>query len=287
MRDNPIHGDERKRVLGVLSLILATMLWGTSFSFIKLSLYSIDALTYTAYRSLISVLVLLPITLFRILDKKFSYRDLVRGMIIGSTYVSGLYLQGAGTHYVTPSLSAFVTGFSTVNVHLYIAMSTRFYSARDLMSLLLALAGLYIITRPQGGSLVGVLLILASTIPWAAQIILVSRYGGGGLLEMTFGVFLVGVFLTPLSTNSLYQISLETWLYLIYLAIVCSITALLLQIYGQRFVSPKTASVIYLLEPFFAYLFSYMIGLESFDLYILVGGSMITLASYIAIRSER
>uniref|UniRef100_A0A7J3N0P9 EamA family transporter n=1 Tax=Ignisphaera aggregans TaxID=334771 RepID=A0A7J3N0P9_9CREN len=78
------------------------------------------------------------------------------------------------------------------------------------------------------------------------------------------------------------NIVLNSWMYIIYLAIACSIVASLLQVIGQRYVAPAIASVIYLLEPFFALLFSISLYGEEIDIVRIVGGIMIVLASYIA-----
>lgn len=51
--------------------------------------------------------------------EKLDLDSLRRGFLIGITYSTGLLLQGAGTYYIDPSVSAFITGLSTIHVHIY------------------------------------------------------------------------------------------------------------------------------------------------------------------------
>jgi drug/metabolite transporter (DMT)-like permease len=151
----------------------------------------------------------------------------------------------------------------------------------------MALGGLYVFTRPGGTELMGSLLVLISTFFWAAQILMISRYGKGDLNSLLVGYFLAGaLFILIAPINSLYKLSIREWLYVLYLAVFCSVIATFLQFYGQRFVSAKTASTIYLLEPYFAYLFSLVAGEDYIDYMKILGGSLIATGVYLAQYSE-
>ncbi|MEM1761952.1 MAG: DMT family transporter, partial [Desulfurococcaceae archaeon] len=78
----------------------------------------------------------------------------------------------------------------------------------------------------------------------------------------------------------------EAVIYIVYLALVCSILATFFQVLGQRYVSASTAALIFLLEPVFATQFSVLMGLETVEPYKMVGGGLILLSLYIATVSE-
>ena len=274
------------KLMGFFSLVLTTLIWGTSFAFIKLSMTEIDPFTYTAIRMLIASVALTPALLVRKLRRIVDYVSFKHGFITGLVYSTGLCLQAAGTAYTTPSTSAFITGLSSIHVHFYAAVILRVYSVLDLLALLLAITGLYVLTKPTGGLGVGELLVLASTVFWALQILLVARYSKSSLVEFLAGNFTAGILYLPLSLIQNPNLTGEILLYLVYLALVCSIGATLFQVLGQRYISATTASLIFLLEPVFAMLFSIIMELEEVDLYKVLGGALILTSLYVITISE-
>jgi len=283
----PSRASVAGKLAGVAMLVGTTVLWGTSFSFIKLSVGVMSSLEYTSYRCLIATTILAPAVLVKAVRGEFSRGDYLRGLAIGVAYALGLLLQGEGTRYTTPSISAFLTALNSINVHLYVALVEKRYHWLDALALLLAVSGLYAISMPSGGLGVGELLILLGSVAWAAQIILVSKYGRGGIVEILAGTFTPGALLSPLAAAVFGNtMNLAALAYLAYLAVICSIGATFLQVLGQRRVSPLAAAVIFLLEPVFATLFSLAMGLEELTLHKAVGGGLIVASTYIATYSE-
>ncbi len=275
------------KLLGLALLTLTTALWGTSFSFIKLSVESVPSPVYTSYRCLLSVAFLAPLALAKGLLTEFDRKSYSKGVAIGLAYVLGLLLQAEGTRYTTPSVSAFLTALNSVNVHLFVALVERRYYLLDGVAITLATAGLYVISRPSGGLGLGEVLLILGSVAWAAQVILVSKFGWSSPLELLLGTFTPGVLLTPLTLAiGTPEVGGEALLYLTYLALLCSVVATFLQILGQRYVSPVTAAVVFLLEPVFALAFSLALGLEGVSLSKGVGGGLIVASTYIATLSE-
>ncbi|MEM4914094.1 MAG: DMT family transporter [Desulfurococcaceae archaeon] len=274
------------KFLGLLSLITTTILWGTSFAFIKLSMGEVDPYTYTFTRTALATLVLTPLVARRIANRSFDSLSFKRGFITGLAYTVGLCLQAAGTAYVDPSTSAFITGLSTIHVHLYAGFVAKRYTMLDLVSLALAITGLYALTTPAGGFGVGELLVFTATFAWATQILLIARFKGSSMYEFLLGCFTVGLLYAPLSILHNPQLSTEALVYIAYLALVCSIGATFFQVLGQRYVSPETAALVFLLEPVFALVFSVLMKLEELALYKVLGGGLILVALYVATVSE-
>ena len=274
------------KLTGLASLITTTILWGTSFAFIKLSMSEVDPFTYTFVRTAIATLTLTPILLYKYFNGSIDKSSFTRGFIVGLAYSIGLCLQAAGTAYVDPSLSAFITGISTIHVHFYAAFIAKKYSLLDLAALVLAIAGLYVLTAPAGGFGAGAALVFVATFAWAAQIVLIERYRGSSTLEFLTGTFSAGLVFAPLSLAHKPVLTSEAILYLVYLALVCSIGATFFQVLGQRRVSAETAALIFLLEPVFATIFSALIGLEAMSPHKILGGSLLLASLYIATISE-
>jgi len=277
---------KKLKLYGFSSLIFTTFLWGTSFAFIKLSVGVVSPYAYVFTRTLLASIMLLPLVALKALSGSIDYTSLKRGFIVGLTYSTGLVLQGAGTAYIDPSTSAFITGLSTLHVHLYSSLIKRRYSWIDGVALFVALLGLYTISTPSGGLGVGELLVLAGTFMWALQVILISQYSYSSMLEFLFGTFLAGTIYGVATTFTGLHMTTETWLYIAYLALVCSIGATFFQVLGQRYVSEATAAIVFLLEPVFATIFSVAMGLETVTTYKVVGGALILSSLYLALYSE-
>jgi drug/metabolite transporter (DMT)-like permease len=133
-------------------------------------------------------------------------------------------------------------------------------------------------------------MVFLGSIAWAAEIILISRYSTRGVksLEFLYGVLLPATILAPyvLFIEKEVNLTIETLAYLTYLALICTLAATALQAIGQRYVSAATAAVIYLLEPVFAALFSATIYGEKIETLGALGGTLIVLASAIAVLDE-
>ncbi len=270
----------RERLIkGVLPLLGTSLFWGSSFPAIKIVVEEIGGELYTGLRSLLTILLLLPYVIYR--RNSLDWNVVKGGLLVGVAYSLGLWLQGWGTGLTTASKSAFITGMNVPFVHVYAALVLRRYDKYLALSLLLSLFGLYLLTRPDVALNIGDFLVLLGAVFWAAQIILVSRVSSADPFIIVFLEMIPGlVFLGAGSASSIkdYIIDLHVLAVLFYLAVVCTIGAFSLQVYGQRHVSSTVAAIIYLLEPVFATIFSFIVLGEVITPSQLVGASLIIAA---------
>ncbi len=279
-----------KYISGLIALTTTTILWGSSFPAIKLAVSNINEYAYVGFRSLIALVGLLPYTIYYHVNKSFNKHVVVGGLVIGITYSIGLWLQGWGMKYTTASNAAFITGLNVVFVHLYSALRHKKYSKLLGLSLTIALLGLYILTNPTTTINPGDLLVLLGAIAWAAYVILVSKYSKHNPIIVTFYAMIPPVSYTTVfiynATPSEWNKLLNTIWVLTYLAIACSDTATILQVYGQRHVRVEVAAIIYLLEPVFATILSYIILGEILQLNQFIGAILILAAMLVAVIDE-
>ena len=264
-------------VKGLLALVGTTVLWASSFPAIKIVMSTLDAYTYTWLRSLIAALSLLPYIVYSYFKGRMSVEAVKGGLFVGVAYALGLWLQGWGTKYTTASNSAFITGLNVVFVHLYVSLVEHRYSLNLLLSLVFSVTGLYLLSSPQAAVSIGDLLVLIGAVAWAAQILLLSKYSKYDPVVITFFEMMPALsFIVP-STFYLKNthVSLAILLLVVYLALVCGNGAFVLQAFGQRFVAPEIASLIFLLEPVFASLFSYIVLNETLTLLQILGAGLI------------
>ena len=273
---------------GLAALLLTAALWGSSFPVIKMAVSEVRALTYTWIRGLLAALGLAPYVALAARRGRLTRQAVLGGLLTGSVYAVALWLQGWGTAYTSASNSAFITGLNVVFVHAYTALRARRYGRELGASLLLALAGLYLLTAPSAGPGVGDLLVLAGAFLWAAQIILVDRYSQADPGVFTFFEMLPCVaFLLPDLALGWQPVELHVLGLLAYLAFFCGDLAFALQVLGQRHLSPAASAVILLLEPVFASALAFaLLGEVMLPLQAL-GAALMLAAMYVAYSGER
>jgi len=142
-----------------------------------------------------------------------------------------------------------------------------------------------LLTEPGGGLGLGEVLVLISAVFWAAQVILVSKYGGSNPILFSFFESIPAIGFILMSSNrnlsdNMLPIALP---YLAYLGLMCTDAAFALQVYGQRWLKPYEAALIFILEPVFAAFFStiilgVMLGvIEVFGAILIIAGMLTAL----------
>jgi len=277
--------DAMSALRGLTALLLTTLLWGSSFPVIKLVVVDVGGFRYVWVRGLVAFTALTPLAYTALKRGSPSKRVLVGGFATGVVYSLGLLLQGVGTGLTTASNSAFITGLNVVFVHMYVAVFEKRYSPLLGLELLLAVTGLYLLTTPMGGFSAGDFFVLASAIAWAAQVVMVSKYGGEPFTFTWMEMLPSLAFAVPdLLGSRSPEISTRSLLGLAYLGVACSAGAFTLQVYGQRFVLAEVAALIYLLEPVFASFFAWLVLGEVLTAVQAIGAVLILAATILATR---
>ncbi|RLF99528.1 MAG: EamA/RhaT family transporter [Thaumarchaeota archaeon] len=281
---DPGDDDRRPVYRGLAALLLTTLLWGSSFPAIKFVVDEISEFTYVWFRSLVALAGLTPYTLYMVFKRRLDREVVVGGFLAGIAYAVGLWLQGWGTKYTTASNSAFITGLNVVFVHLYSMLLVRRYSGRLAASLISAVTGLYLLTKPVSGFGFGEGLVLAGAFFWALQIILIDRYCEGDPLLFTYFEMMPALlFMAPSLHNGIVEIPHGMRLIaLIYLGLVCSDIAFALQVYGQKFIEAAAAGIIFLFEPVFAAFMAWLSLGETLKPLQIIGASLILLALFLS-----
>ena len=279
------------RMMGISSLLLLTLIWGTTFPEIKIVVTSIGYSYYVALRFGIATLLLSPWAFLRRSNLASTLRP---GALLGLLFFGGITLQGLGMEYTSSSNAAFITGLSVVIIYVVEVVSGREKPSRRLATaVVLSIAGLYLISFTERFEpRIGDLIVLAGAFFWAFQIISAGIYSklyaldcllylqnaftaAGGLVLISFS--------QPPTTLGLNDILLH----LLYLSTGCTILANFLQLYGQRRVRNVEAAIIYLMEPVFAAFFSYIIMGEVLTFRQYIGAALILMAMIISSLPDR
>jgi drug/metabolite transporter (DMT)-like permease len=278
------------RGVGLSSLLITTVLWGTSFPAIKIATSWVDGITYTWVRGAISVAGLLPVVIYISLRRGLGLSSAKGGIITGVIFALALWFQGWGTSLTTASNSAFITGLNVVIVHAIDALVKKEeYGVKGFSSLILSVAGLYLISGGVGKINPGDLLVLISAFFAAIQVELIHRYSASNPAIFTFFELLpmIGFFIVDAYRGVTVEALMKALPALTYLGLVCSDVALAFQVYGQRSFRAYEAAVIYLLEPVTAALFSYVVLGEVLSLEGYIGAALIITAMAVVSVPER
>jgi drug/metabolite transporter (DMT)-like permease len=257
-----------------LLLLSATVIWGSTFIVTKGLLDVATPLIYTSVRFLLGGALIAAIFPRRVLAGRGP--ALVPGIILGLLLFAGFALQTIGLQTTTASKSAFFTGMLVVFTPLFHAAAQRWMSlprksllAGNLLGVVMATAGLYLLTSPEGGGFAaGDAMTLVAAALFAVYIIYLDAIPGGiDAMSLTFVIFISCGIAGGAGALLVEEIRLvpgpDLFIPLAYLTLFATVIALGIQNRYQADTTPTRAAVIFSLEPVLAAGFAYIIGGES------------------------
>ena len=250
--------------MATAALILVTAVWGVTFVQVKDAVELYPLFAFLAVRYAIASIALAPIALPRLRD--FPRDGFNAGTLLGVLIAAGIGLQTAGLERTTVTSAGFITGLYVLFTPLLGLVLFRTRIPRELwLAVALAIAGLALLSGVPKSSASGDLLVLASTVAQALQIVMVERYANRyDAFALTFvevmtacaAFGLVAVVLGDLSVPS----GATVWAALLVTGLFAVAFAYLVQVWAQRRVSATRIAIIFSLETVFAgiagYLFS-------------------------------
>lgn len=271
-------------------LLVATIVWGSSFFILKEAISGLPWMYVIAVRFLSSSAVLALAFIPRL--KKMNKGTLLRGFIIGLTLTGAYFAQTFGLNYTTSARNAFITASYCVMcpfiVWLLFRRRPKLY---NVIAAVLCIAGIGFVALSGGSDetgnnlFLGDALTLLGAVFYALQIITIDRFSGKSgnsddkmnliIIELTT----VGVifalcslcFELPVNGIAAYAMSGEQILKIGYLALICTAFAQSAQLIGQQYATASQSSIILSLEAVFGTLFSVMAGSESLTVWLIVG----------------
>jgi drug/metabolite transporter (DMT)-like permease len=243
----------------------------------------------SSFRFLLAGLITLPIAAaFPTLRAEITLKNFLMIFLPGLFLSLTLVLQTWGLRYTSATKSGFIT---TLYVALVPVVEWLFFSKRmtwlQAFSVVVALAGMALIAGPQDFSNINIgdLLTLGCAMAAACHIISVGHYAHrmkSALLFNTFqslwaGILPLGLAIA-LEVFPSSDIGFKPLAGFLYLAILSTVLAFMLQIRAQKFLSPALASMIFLLESPFAAVYAYLLLGERLDWVQWIGAGIIMFA---------
>jgi len=264
------------------------MIWGTSFVAGKLAVEGTDPYLFSAMRSLISAISILPVFLLY----KFDYSIFRSKAVWGIAFLNaaGLLLQNVGLTYTTASNTVLLVDINVVIVAVLAAIILKEHlNRRTVVGLVMGMSGVALIATKGdisnlgGGSLIGDMLVFTAGVAWALYIVFTTKElrKGYELVHFTSAmILLTGVFVVPIGLLMASDLTVGAGgiTLALYTGIFCTTVAFMLYNVGLKALGATTTSIILLVEMVFGLFFSFLLLGERPDLITIMGGSLILLA---------
>ncbi|MDC1014643.1 DMT family transporter [Candidatus Pelagibacter sp.] len=273
------------KTTSLLSALLCTLIWGTTFIAQDTGMDNIGPFTFNAVRFFIGFLAIMPLVfLFELKKYKSEFKSDIKTFInltflIGLSLFLGSALQQVALLYTDVANAAFFTIFYVPIVPIIIFLFKRTSIHWSVWpSVVLCLIGGYLLTNFYDATVrLGDSLVILGALFWSTHIIftgiIVKKYN----LPLTLGAaqtLIVALF------SSLIALIYEEFIYLdimkeinsiLYAGILSGGFAFVLQIYAQKNISPAPAAIIFSLEGVFATIAAWYILNQVLDINNLLG----------------
>jgi len=268
----------RQKLWSDIGLFYCAAIWGSTFIVTKGALDAVDPVVMVGIRFLISAALLLPWVLKRLDRTRYMREGFLLSLLLAALYLT----QTVGLVYTSASNSGFITGLFIIFIPVFMFLFRRERPARlQVVSALLAIAGLWLLTGGVSGFNTGDALTLAAAAAYSAHLIVTDKYvkGDADTVLLAFHQFwmvsAVSFAIALLRGSSLAVASVNGWGVIIFLAVFPTLTAFFIQMLAQRHSEPFKVGIIFTLEPVFAAIFAWTWGGEEFVPVKAAGGLLI------------
>ena len=271
------------------ALLAVSAAWGLSFVVMKdpIAKQSVNSFLFTRFLvAIIAMVALQPSVL-----QKISKEILIKGFLAGLLLGSGFILQTLGLARSGAAITGFITGLYVVATPLIAAIVLKIKISRFTWGcVLLATAGLALLSLNGWSIGTGEILVLLCAIAFGAHIVTLGQWSNGldayamTVVQLATCALLTGV----ISFGQGYEApaNLSGWLVIFYTAVVCTAVAFVIQTWSQAHISATKVAVIMTMEVVFAAIFAVIFGGETLTLKVLIGGAMVLAAMFMIVLKE-
>ena len=274
-----------QQLVAKLALLLATLIWGSSFIIMKDALDDITTYYLLAIR-FTGAFVLLGIVFWK-KWKHINKEVIIAGFIMGTALIAAYAFQTFGLMDTTPGKNAFLTaGYCILVPFLFWGVAGTRPDKFNVIAAVLCIVGIGLVALDDNLSVGrGDLLTLVCCVFYALHIVVSAKFTRTmDVMLLTIGQFffaamwswvLAFLFEPPLIIS---EMSTEIWMVLGYLCVFATAGALGLQTFGLKYTSPSAGALILSLESVFGVIFSIMVGAEEVTARLLIGFAVIFFA---------
>lgn len=266
-------------------LLAVTAVWGATFVMVQDVVQEMPVFPFLFWRFGIAglALALLRPTALTHLSKT----DLKHGVLLGLMLAVGYSAQTIGLQHTSATVAGFITGMFVVFTPLVAAVALKKrITSTTWFAVGLATVGLALMSLNGLSIGFGEAIMLVCALAFAAQLVFLGEWTS---TERAYGLTVVQLLVVaavagfasmfdggpelPQTTNA--------WAATIFLALVATAAAYLIQAWAQAHISPTRAAIVLTMEPVFAGIFGVALAGDEITLRMTVGGVLILAAMYV------
>lgn len=281
----------KNKLKGTIYILLATIIWGSTFVAQSAGMDYIEPFTFLAVRGLLAIIFMVPaIYLFDGADRKNHIKKWCDPVLWRSGILCGIFLfiatglQQIGLVYTSAGKAGFITAMYIVIVPFIGVFYGKRPGIAPIISVIIAVVGLYLLSCVGVNSInYGDILLLGCAIAFSFQITIVDRNADRvdclrfnciqSLVAAVISAILMLLTETPKPDNIV-----ACWLPLAYAGILSTGVAYSLQVFGQKHLEPTAASLLMSMESVFAIVFSALLLGERLTLWEGIGCALVFFA---------
>lgn len=260
----------KNKLIANLALFLTALIWGLSFVAQREGMEYIGPFTFNAIRSFLGGLSLIPVILWVKYSKpdtrterrkKYQHINLARaGIGCGLALFTAMSIQQYCMQFVSAGKAGFITALYIIFVPIISVLQGKKLEKNIIISVLLAVIGLYLLCyKTETGLSIYDLYLLVGAFFYGVHILVVNYYSSRvhPAKACCLQFFVVGLLSLPLMLmfeNPILSNIIACKVPIFYAGVLTCGVAYTLQIFGQKNTLPVIASLIFSLESVFAVL---------------------------------
>ncbi|PZX02405.1 threonine/homoserine efflux transporter RhtA [Psychrobacillus insolitus] len=276
-------GNERRfdtQLKADFMMLIVTILWGTSYLFMKMGLDSLQVFNLIALRFGIAFILAGAVFYKRLI--RINFKTFFYGFILGSILFSLISVVTIGLKFTSISNAGFLFSLSVVFVPLLLAIFFKTKpEKRVVIGVGIAIIGIALLTFNNELKInSGDYLIILGALFYAIQIIVTAKLTKN-VDSITLGIIQLGVAGAWGLLFSLFfekphlPSTTESWVSIMALSVLCSAIGFIGQAVAQKHTTPTHTGLIFSLEPVFAALFAFIFVGETLPVKGYVGAILI------------
>lgn len=266
-------------------LLAVTVVWGATFVMVQDVVQEMPVFAFLFWRFGIAGLglaLLRPTALTRL-----SATDFKHAVLLGLMLAVGYTAQTIGLKFTSATVAGFITGMFVIFTPLVAAVALKKQiTSTTWFAVGLATIGLALLSLTGFSIGFGELIMLVCALAFAAQLVFLGEWTS---TERAYGLTVVQLLVVAAVSGfvSLFdggpQLPQTTnaWAATIFLALVATAAAYLIQAWAQAHIAPTRAAIILTMEPVFAGIFGVALAGDEITLRMAAGGVLILAAMYV------
>jgi drug/metabolite transporter (DMT)-like permease len=268
-------------------MMMVTMIWGSSYLFMKMGLDSIQEFNLIALRFGIAFILAAVVFYKRLIT--IDFKTIKYGFLLGSILFLAISFVTIGLKFTSISNAGFLFSLTVVFVPFLLAVFFRKKpKKRVVLGIVFSISGIALLTLNNELKISsGDFLMILGALFYAIHIIVTDRLTKNvdsitlGVLQLGFtGAW--GLLFSLFFENPHLPSTTESWVSILVLGILCSAIGFIGQTAAQKYTTPTHTGLIFSLEPVFAALFAFIFVGEVLPARGYLGAILVLIGIFIA-----